>query len=106
MRACVLVEPGPVGPPPEAMPMVLAAFAQWRDKWRPKMEVFAFWAGEGGGLGIVDVADATELSQMMMEFPFGPFSEVKTRLIVDGDDALARLTKTTNEALAAMQGGG
>lgn len=106
MRACILVEPGPVGPPPEALPMVLAAFAQWREKWRPKMDEFVFWAGEGGGMGIVDVADATELSQLMMEFPFGPFSVVKTRLIVDGDDALARLTKNANEIVAAMQGGG
>jgi muconolactone delta-isomerase len=86
------------------MPLLLEGFTQWRAKWRDKMPVFEFWAGRGGGLGIVDVADATELSQMMMEFPFAQFLQIDVRLIVDGDDALERLKATMAEMTAAMQG--
>ncbi len=69
MRVAILVEAGAVPPPPDQLPMLLQAFAQWRDKWREKMEVFAFWAGRQGGLGVLNVADESELSQMMFEFP-------------------------------------
>jgi muconolactone delta-isomerase len=101
MRALVLVEPGPIGPPPEAMLGVLAAFAAWRDRWRPKMESFEFFAGRGGGWGVFD-ADETELSQAMMEFPFAPFSNIAVHPTVDGDEALVRLTETMKQMLSAM----
>ena len=106
MRVAILVEAGAVPPPPDQLPMLLQAFAHWRDKWREKMEVFAFWAGRQGGLGVLNVADESELSQMMFEFPLNPFSTVEARPIVDGDEALQRLTQTINQMLAQMQGPG
>lgn len=102
MRALVIVEPGVIGPPPEAMTALLGAFSQWRAKWRPKMETFEFFAGRPGGWTAVNCADETELSQMMMEFPFGPFSVVSVHPTVNGDDALARLTATVQQQMAAM----
>ncbi len=103
MRVAILVEPGAVPPPPDQLPMLLHAFAQWRDRWRGQMELFAFWAGRPGGLGVLNVADETELSQMMFEFPFNPYSTIDVRPIVDGDEALQRLTQTVNDMLAQMQ---
>lgn len=104
MRVCILVEPGAVPPPPEMMPKMLAGFVEWREKWRSKMEVFAFWAGRGGGMAIVNAADEVELSQMMMEWPFAPISQIEVRPICDGDDALRRLGKTMQEMAAKMGG--
>lgn len=106
MRVAILVEPGAVPPPLDQLPMLLQSFAQWREKWRGKMELFEFWSGRQGGIGVLNVADETELSQMMFEFPFNQFSTIDARPIVDGDDALQRLTQTINEMLAQMQGPG
>lgn len=103
MRVCVLVEPK-FQAPPEMMPKLLQAMGGWREKWRSKMSTFEFWAGAAGGMAIVDVANETELSQMMMEFPFGPFSDIHPRLITNGDDALKRLAKTMQEMMAQMGG--
>lgn len=103
MRVLVTVEPSfPV--PPEQMPAMLGAFAQWRERWRAKMESFYFFAGRSGGGGVMNTADETELSQMMMEFPFGPVSTINIQPIVDGDDALRRLTATMNTVLSQMKG--
>ena len=52
---------------------------------------------------MLNVADETELSQMTFEFPFNLFSTIDARPIVDGDEALERLTQTINEMLAQMQ---
>jgi hypothetical protein len=41
---------------------------------------------------------------MMFEFPLTPYSTVDARPIVDGDEALGRLTQTINDMLAQMQG--
>ena len=104
MRALVIVEPGPVSPPPDALVPMLEAFAAWRERWRPKMEAFEFFAGRGGGWGVFNTDD-TELSQAMMEFPLMPFSSIQVHPTVDGDDALARLTETIKGMLAQMAGG-
>ncbi|HEX2064667.1 MAG TPA: hypothetical protein VHE80_09630, partial [Acidimicrobiales bacterium] len=93
MRVAVLVEPGAFPPPFDQMPALLQSFADWRSRWREKMEVFAFYAGRPGGLGIFNVDDERELSQIMFEFPFTTYSTIEARPIVDGDDALRRLTE-------------
>ncbi len=104
MRVALIVEPGEFPPPFDQMPMLLQGFADWRSRWKEKMAVFAFWAGRPGGLGILAVDDERELSQMMFEFPFTPYSNIDVRPIVDGDDALRRLTETVNDRLAQTQG--
>ena len=104
MRVLIIVEPGPVGPPPEAMMPLLEAMKGWRDRWRSKMESFEFFPGRSGGWGVFSTADETELSQVMMEFPFAPFSVIQVHPTVDGDEALKRLTETMGQMLAAMGG--
>lgn len=101
MRILVLVEPGPVSPPPDMLLGVLEAFRQWRLRWGPKMESFEYFAGRAGGWGVFD-CDEFELSQAMMEFPFTPFSQISVHPTVEGDDALARQTQAAKEMLAAM----
>ncbi len=105
MRVAVLVEPGAVPPPPDQLPMLLEAFAQWRERWQERMELFEFWAGRQGGFAVLNVADESELSQMMFEFPLNPFTTIDARPIVDGDDALQRLTQTVQEMLSQMPPG-
>lgn len=104
MRALVIVDTGPASPPPEAILGLLEAFAGWRERWRPKMEAFEFFAGRGGGWGVFNCEDK-ELSQAMMEFPFSPFSTIQVHPTVDGDDGLARFTQTMKEMMAQMGGG-
>jgi hypothetical protein len=102
MRALLLVEPGPVPPPPEQLPMLLQAFKAWRAKWRNQMETFEFFAGRGGGWGVVN-ADDKAVAQQMMEFPFTPFSVISIHPTIDGDEALDMLIATVNEMMAQMQ---
>jgi hypothetical protein len=75
--------------PREVFPETMQAFAAWRDRYRPNMEGFYFFAGGGGGCGIVNAPDET-VAQMFMEYPWAPFSEVELIPIVDGDMALSR----------------
>lgn len=85
-------------PPPEQLPALADQFAGWRDRWRDKMESFEFFSDNNGGFGVVNVADETELYQLMSEYPFGPFDDVEARPIVDGDTALPRF----REAVESM----
>lgn len=101
MRVLVMVEPRTT-PPMEMMPVLVEAFAQWRERWRSKMEAFEFLT-QGGGWGVFN-SDESELSQAIMEFPMGPFSAIQVHPTVDGDDALARLTEVVGQRVAQMGG--
>lgn len=103
MRTFIISEPGPVPPPLEAMPALFEAFAQWRERWRAKMEAFEFFV-DGGGWGVLNTADETEVHQCLGEYPFGPFSAVQARLTLHGDEALARARQTIEQMQAAMGG--
>ncbi len=100
MRALVMSE-NKFFVPLEAFPQLLDAFQAWRERHRAQMEVFEFFVGGGGGFGIVNVPDESALNRMMNEYPFGMYSEVTIRPILDGDTALSQLRET----VAAMTGG-
>lgn len=104
MRFLVLSRPGPTPPPFEMMPALLGAFKEWREKWRPKMESFEFLSSGGGGWGVINTSDDRELSQIMLEYPFGPFSSVELLPTVAGDDALDRVIDFTGQMMAKMGG--
>jgi hypothetical protein len=87
--------------PPEQMPALIQGFVAWREKYRPVMESFDFFAGGGGGYGVVNVPDETTLNQLMLEYPLGPLSELDIRPVIDGDKALAQW----QAAMQAMMGG-
>ena len=63
--------------------------------------VFWFFSDGAGGGGIVTAPDDEALAQMFLEYPFGPFSDVRLTPIVDGDAMLGRW----REALRQMGGG-
>ncbi len=90
MRIVVISRPRfPV--PPDQLPPLVQGFAAWRERYRSMSESFEFFAGGGGGFGVVNVPDEATLNQIMMEYPLGPFSELEIRPVLDGDKALAQL---------------
>lgn len=98
----VLITARPQFPvPPEHLGALVGAFAAWREQYRSKMEVFYFFAGKDGGFGILNAADEAELSQIMLEWPFAPFSHVHVEPILDGDVGLKQL----QAAVQAMASG-
>ena len=103
MRTLIFSKPGPTPPPMEMMPGLLQAFKAWRAKWRPKMESFEFFAVGAGGWGVFNTPDEKELSQAMIEYPFGPWSLTEALPTVNGDEALDRVIETMNQMMAAMQ---
>ena len=100
MRVFVLVEPK-FFIPPEMFPTLLDGFAAWRDAHRGVMEVFEFFAGGGGGFGILNVPDEATLNRIMVQYPFTPFSEITTRPILNGDAALGQWREIMSEMMSA-----
>ena len=89
MRIVVITRPKfPV--PPDQLPPLMQAFAAWRERYRPMMETFEFFAGGGGGFGVVNAPDEATLNQIMLEYPFTAFSDNEIRPVLDGDKALAQ----------------
>lgn len=76
--------------PPEQLPTLFQAFAAWRERYRSISESFEFFAGGGGGYGVINVTDEASFNQMMIEYPFGPFSDLEIRPVINGDTALAQ----------------
>jgi hypothetical protein len=88
MRALILARTrNPV--PMELAGMMAEGFKQWRNQHRDWLEYFAWFTSGNGGCAIANVANETELFQMMVSWPLQPFSEVETHTLVDGDEALA-----------------
>jgi hypothetical protein len=107
MRVLVLVEPRfPI--PPEMFPVLLDGFAAWRERYRQSMESFEFFAGGGGGFGVINTPDEASLNRMMVEYPFTPFSEITVRPILDGNIALRQwrvvMSETTGDGPDAGPG--
>jgi hypothetical protein len=89
MRFLVISKPKfPV--PMEQLPMMMQGFAAWRARYRAQSDGFWFFAGDGGGAGVLNVPDEMTLFRIMAEYPFGLTSDVEVRAIVDGDWALAQ----------------
>src|SRR3712207_9385843 len=105
LRVFVLVEPK-FFVPPEMFPTLLDGFAAWRDANRENMEAFEFFAGGGGGFGILNVPDEATLNRIMVQYPFTPFSEITIRSILDGDNALGQWRGTKSEMKGGAPGGG
>ena len=100
MRAFVLVEPK-FFTPPEMFPTLLDAFAAWRDAHREHMETFEFFAGGGGGFGILNVPDEATLNRIMVKYPFFAYSLITVRPILDGDTALGQWREIMREIMDA-----
>ncbi len=99
MRVVVIVRPK-YPPPLDQLPTIFNGFASWRARYRGHMEVFENFAGAQGGLAILNVADEATLNQIMIEFPFTPYTEIEVRPLLDGDVAIEQL----QQAFQAPQG--
>jgi hypothetical protein len=100
MRFLVTTDPKHMAPP-ELIPMLIDGMDGWLSKY--KSNFVAVWssAGKPGGGGIVEVDSPEQLDQMMIEFPFGPFSEIRIMPIVELRESL-RKVKAHFEQVAAM----
>ena len=88
--------------PQEQFAPIMAAFAAWRERHRPIMETFDFFVAGGGGCGIVNAPDDATLARMMMEYPWGPFSDVQLHLLMDGDIALTQWLEMLQQQAGAQ----
>ena len=102
MRVLALVRPR-FFIPPEQFPALIDGFLAWRERYRGQMEVFEFFAGGGGGFGIIATDNEAALHQMFIEYPFSPFSEIEFRPILNGDQALQQWQQAV-QAMQATQG--
>jgi hypothetical protein len=103
MRVFILVEPK-FFVPPDMFPDLLEGFANWRERYKDRMESFEFFAGGGGGFGVFNVADEATLNQMVIEYPFTPFSELTSRPILDGDTALNQWRQVMQQMMGGPSG--
>ena len=101
MKVLVTIRPKFLIPPDQLGPMT-EGFVQWRERYRSKMESFYFYAGKGGGAGVLNTDDEAELSQIMLEWPFAFFSDIDIEPVVEGDVGLKQL----QAVVQAMGGGG
>ena len=85
--------------PPAELPGLVDGASDWYERHKGAISAFGLFPG-GGGFGIVDVDDAAQLNQMMLEMPFAPFSDHDIRPFVPGDQGLAQM----REAFAARAG--
>jgi hypothetical protein len=103
MRAFVLVEPKFFAPP-EAFPTLLDGFAAWRDAHKEHMESFEFFAGGGGGFGVLNVPDEATLNRIMVQYPLTLYSDITVRPILDGDTALGQWRELMSEMMSQNPG--
>ncbi len=91
--------------PPEAVPSLTDALTAWVDRYTESGNLEAAWsfAGVAGGGGIANVDSLEELDAIMVEFPFGPFSEVEILPLVDLKESNERV-KQAFEAMAQAMG--
>jgi hypothetical protein len=100
MRVCIIDRGPQFLIPPDQMPTLWNQFREWRERWRGKMESFEFFA-DGGGTGIVNVADENELQQMMLEYPFFGLDKLGVHVVIDGDTSLERWGQALEEMAGA-----
>ena len=74
--------------PMELAPAMAHGFKEWRQKHRDHLKEFSWFTSGTGGCAIADVANETELFQMMASWPLSAYSDVDIYTLVDGDEAL------------------
>ncbi len=87
MRVVIIARPKfPV--PPEQFPALHQRFVAFWEQHRADFEAAYFFAGGDGGLAILNAPDEAALHQIMLEWPFTPFSALEVRPLLDIDTAL------------------
>jgi hypothetical protein len=86
MRVAIIYRPRNA-PPPEVVPQLFQALADWVARYESRMETLGFFVG-GGGFGVIDIDDSGELQRLTAENPFTPFADVELHVVVDSETAL------------------
>jgi hypothetical protein len=103
MRALILARqrtPAPM----EYATMLAQGFKDWRQQHRDQLENFSWFTSGNGGCAIANVANETELFQMMVSWPLTPYSDVETHVLVDGDEALTFWADMIESSADGQQG--
>jgi hypothetical protein len=91
MRFAVIYRPKfPI--PPAELPEMLKGMGDWVQRYGDRVEGTQFFVG-GGGFGLVDSDDAEELTRLLAENPFTPYSEVEVKPLLDPAAALSILAE-------------
>ena len=87
---------------PEMLPRLLDALLAWLEQHRDKFVEVWGYAGTQGGGGLVEVESLEELNQMMTEFPFAPFSEMKVTPVIGVRESVEAQKAHLQKVLAMM----
>jgi muconolactone delta-isomerase len=88
--------------PPEIAPMLLTAMEDWAKRHTASKKIEQTWAFvSGGGGGILNVASHEELSAIMTEMPFTPFSETVIQPLVPMEVGLNNFRQAMQRMQAA-----
>ena len=102
MRFVVKTEPKHMTPP-EIVPMLIDAMQAWLEKYKDNLVEVWSSAGRQGGGGIAEVDSLEQLDQMMIEFPFGPFSDVQISPVVELSESLNKVKAHMAHVAEMMQ---
>lgn len=86
--------------PPDQLPSIVDGAIDWHERYRDKFTAFGTFPG-GGGFGVVEAADESELNRLIIEMPFSWFSDVEVRPFVEGAEGFQQL-KQAVDAMAAV----
>jgi muconolactone delta-isomerase len=102
MQFLVITKPSSA-PPFEMLSPLMDGMNAWLAHWRSAGKLKESWAfaGLGGGGGIAEVASHEELEEIMVGFPWAPWSSIEIYALSDLDHSLA----ANRAALAQMTGG-
>ena len=102
-----LVVTKPKHPAPPEMVLGLAdAMTPWINKYTGNKKIEQAWgfAGIAGGFGIANVNSFEELDAIMMEFPFGPLSEIEIYPLVDVLGSVQRMKQAIQAMMPPARG--
>jgi hypothetical protein len=89
MRFAIIYRPKSAVPPDQA-PALLKGMADWMQNFGGRLEGVQFFVG-GGGFGTIETDDAAEITRMIAEHPFTPYSEIEIKPLVDPATAMSIL---------------
>jgi hypothetical protein len=91
MRFAIIYRPKHPAPQ-EQLPELLKRMGEWMKEHGSRIEGTQFFV-DGGGFGIIDTEDAGELSRLISEHPFTPYSDVEVKPVIDPEAAMAVLVE-------------
>jgi muconolactone delta-isomerase len=91
MRFAIIYRPKHPAPQ-EQLPELLKRMGEWMKEHGSRIQGTQFFV-DGGGFGIIDTEDVGELSRLISEHPFTPYSDVEVKPVIDPEAAMAVLVE-------------